>query len=89
MENKKKKAFANKRPSEIIGFPKVQTSSLLSQLSVKKCMCELGDFYIFHELLVAGGTEKRIFFATSLLCNFLRDTQLAAAAKHIVSAVAL
>ena len=37
-------------------------------------MCELGDFYIFHELLVAGGTEKGIFFATSLLCNFLRDT---------------
>ena len=58
------------RRSEIIGFPKVQTSSFLSQLSVKKCMCELGDFYIFHELLVAGGEKREFYFCYVITLQF-------------------
>ena len=71
-ERKKGKLLpTQERRSKIIGFPKVQTSSFLSQLSVKKCMCELGDFYIFHELLVAvGGEKKENFFCYVITLQF-------------------
>ena len=53
----------------------------LSQLSVKKCMCELVGFLHFSwatRLVAVGGRRKknkRDFFAMSLLCNFLGETQ--------------
>lgn len=83
-ENKKRKAFANadreKREGvKLLDFRKVQTSSFSESAFCEKMHVWVSRiFTFFMSYSWQWGEEekiKEIFFATSLLCNFLGETQ--------------